>query len=198
MHLSYITSNIIYIFILIHNMFSNSSTLNLVSFSLFFPSLSTGFCSHSSFFPSFQLKVVLYFVVQWSALPSCLLGGLSILRSIYWTILVNTLFSYPVLLCLSCFQYRITIFVCLGIAVQSVIVFDYDYVFLNVLKQPGYPFLGFMDYFYKTMMFYTGLRFCLQTKLCRIFDRFSKLENLEIVPLGWVSSLCFFKRTMIS
>ena len=54
------------------------------------------------------------------------------------------LFFYTVLLCLSYFQYSITISVCLDIAVQSVAVFDYDYVFLNVFflkkKLSGYPF----------------------------------------------------------
>ena len=148
MQLSYTTLSIIYI--LIYIMFLISSMLILVSYYLI-PSFIEHMVLLTLFFFSFffKLRVVLYFVVQWSALPSCLLGGLFVLRSIHWTILVNMLFSYPDLLCMSCFQYYITISVCPDIAVQSVAIFDYDYVFLNILKLSGYPFLGFMDYFYK-------------------------------------------------
>ena len=119
--LSYTRLSIIYILILI--MFLISSMLILVSYCVI-PSFTEHVVlltlSFLSFF--FRLRDVFYFVVQWFTLPSCLLGGLSILRSIHWTILVNMLFSYPVLLCLSCFQYCITTSVCPDIAVQSVAV----------------------------------------------------------------------------
>ena len=76
---------------------------------------------------------------------------------------------------------------------------DYDYVFLNVLKLPEYPFWGFVDYFYKTMMFYMGLRFCLQMELCRIFSRFLELKKkLESRASGLGFEFSFFKRAMIS
>ena len=83
----------------------------------FFLYWARGFAHTLFLFLLFQVKScpLLRGVVVW--FTKLLLDGLTVLRSIHWTILVNMLFFYPVLLCLSCFQYCITISVCSDIAI---------------------------------------------------------------------------------
>ena len=178
-------------------MFLISSTLILVSYCLIPFFIEHVVCSHFFLFLLFRLKDILYFVVQWSALPSCLLGGLSVLHSIHWTILVNMLFSYPVLLCLSCFQYCITISVCPDIVIQSVIVFDQDYVFLNVLKCLDIPFWDLWIIFLNCDVLQVVQVLFTNGTLPNFWQIFG-VRKFKNHASGLVFESPFFKRTMIS
>ena len=137
------------------------------------------FCSHS-FFPFFRLGTGPLFVLWWSLSFYCFsTRWFSSCNPLDWAYRYHVLnFKYTLYFLL--FTY--IIWVCMSIlmspdiVIQSVIVFCWWFMFCFKCVDIGYPMIEICVGFINCTLLDRGFRSSLQIKLCRIFDRFSRVR----------------------